>query len=389
MAALQRFVWSHAAGVACGIWVVAFGIVITVTMLRDTSRTSFAVYARAGRQWLQSQPLYNLQNIDGFQYFPTSALLFAPFAELGDLTAQMTWRALNWALYAFGIWRMARKFARGRTPECFLIVTCLAVGCSTISLGNGQANLTLAALILHACADLAERRFWRATTVMVLGLALKPLMAVPLLLFVALYRSVMWRLTPVLGLIFAAPWLLRDNAYVNQQYADCLTKLQLCSNPDRLFEDLHGLLTTLHIALSQGAYLTIRGGAALCVLALAYWVRRRVLEPHASFLIAALAGSYLMLFNPRTQSSSYVMVVAPAALLCALALLEGSRARLRARVTLAIVVCWTISHHMVAAVEFWLRPVACLVFFAVLVDQIRRRSRLPLTAPRARLMHLQ
>jgi hypothetical protein len=151
------------------------------------------------------------------------------------------------------------------------------------------------------------------------------------------------------------------------QYQDCVAKLALCANPDRLFEDVRGLLTQAGVTLSSRNYLLLRTGAALSVFALA--VRAlRVEEPRSTFLVSSLALAYLMLFNPRTLSSSYALTGAVSALLGAQYLLQR-RYRLTVAI-LAIQLAWSINHHVVPWVEFWLRPLACVAFFAVLAYEI-------------------
>jgi hypothetical protein len=119
---------------------------------------------------------------------------------------------------------------------------------------------------------------------------------------------------------------------------------------------------------SQATFMRVRGVAALGILGLGVWTRRRTREPRASLLIAALAGSYLMLFNPRTLSSSYALTVGPAALLAAVFVLE--RRTRGAAVMLAIVLCWTVSYQLLPFVQHWLRPLACMAFLAVLIQQV-------------------
>jgi glucose dehydrogenase len=72
-----------------------------------------------------------------------------------------------------------------------------------------------------------------------------------------------------------------------------------------------------------------------------------------------------MLFNPRTQSTSYTMTASIAALLAATCLLEG---RTRAALALAAVVFgWTVNHNDFPFIEFWLKPLVCIAFGAMLV----------------------
>lgn len=359
--------------VAAGtLWCLGFALMIGLLLAGRLDSIPYHVYAAAGRRWLAHAPLYETETIDGFQYFPQSALLLAPFAWFGSPWGDVAWRATNWALYALGIWRVSRLLAPNRAPACFLLATCLAIASATGSLGNGQANLAIAALTLHVAAELMQQHWWLATAILALGFALKPLMVVLLLLVWVVYRPMAWRIPLALGSVFGVPWLLRDNAYVMAQYAACATKLSMCAAPDRLFEDLRGLLATFGWLMPHSTYWVVRLVAAACVLLTVLWTRRRVPEPHASFLLAGFAGSYLMLFNPRTLSTSYVMTVSFAAIASALYLLQR---RVRAALAaLSIVLAWTISYRVFSCLEHWLRPLACIAFGALLTCQAFERQ---------------
>ena len=63
------------------------------------------------------------------------------------------------------------------------------------ALRYGQANAMLAALILHAGACLSRGQWWRASALMVLAFATKPLGIVLPLLAVTVYAPLRWRLS--------------------------------------------------------------------------------------------------------------------------------------------------------------------------------------------------
>jgi hypothetical protein len=338
----------------------------------------YGVYAEAGRHWLHAQPLYDLSNIDGFQYFPQSALIFTPFAWLGTPAGDIAWRAISWFGYACGLWRLARQLAPARARECFLLASGFAVTCASNNLGNGQANLALAALMLHIAADLTERHYARATALLTFGLCLKPLMLVMLLLVWPLERELRWRIPAALIIAVFAPFLLREHAYVVRQYLDSWAKLRLCAAPDRLFEDLRSLLVTLGLGakLRDRPFTLLRVVAAGVTLATAFWMRARLPRARFNLFVVALAGTYLMLFNPRTLSSSYTMPMAAAALLEASYLLHRRWAA--AAVLSGVLASWTIHPHLFPAAQHCLRPLAALAFSAMLVGEVlafQRRAR--------------
>jgi len=363
---------------AWALWVASFAILRVLGRALHWAAVPYATYAAAGGRWLAHEPLYDLSNIDGFQYFPPAALVFAPLAWLGSPLGDELWRALGWGACALGMSRLTRVLMPARAGDHFVLATAFAIGPASANLANGQANLLMAALTFHATVELVLRRWWRAAALLAFGLALKPLMIVPLLLVGALYRPMTLRLLPALAVAFGAPFLIRDHAYLTAQYTGSVSKLAMSANPGRQFEDVRGLIATMGGHLPQRAYLVVRATAALGVLGLGVRVRRMMQEPEASFFVTALALSYLMLFNPRTLTSSYVMTGCVAALLAARSVLRrrwGEAASLG-----AILLAWSVNHAVVPFVEHWLRPLACVAFFALLGREVQRARSAPAAA---------
>jgi Glycosyltransferase family 87 len=330
----------------------------------------FDTYYASAQRWLAHQPLYETRTIDGFQYFPHAALLFAPFTLWGAGAANIAWRTLWWVSYGFGMWRVGGLLVPARKGQTFLIATCLALGPAVGGLSNGQANLALAALTLHVAAELIAQRWWRATLLLAGGLALKPLM-LPLLLIVwVLWGAISVRLPIALLAVSIFPLLLTDVPYCIEQYTSCVTKLSMTATPDRLFEDVRGLLASLGWLLPHPLYLVIRALAAAAALWICRQARRNVRDPQATVLIAALAVGYLMLFNPRTLSSSYTMTSCMAGLFAAAYLFERQRAAALTLVSVAL--AWTVNRHWpgFGFIKDWLKPAACVAFDALLIREV-------------------
>ena len=130
------------------------------------------------------------------------------------------------------------------------------------------------------------------------------------------------------------------------------------------------VVATLGWWMPHAIYLVVRAVAALVTLALCWRARARLQLATAAVVIAAAAATYLMLFNPRTQSTSYVIATAPAAALAALHLLER---RWSAAAPLVIVtLAWMVSYHDVAAIEFWLKPLGAVILAAALIHTVHR-----------------
>ncbi len=356
--------------VAIAAWVLAFAVIIALVLTGHKATRSYQVYEGAGRHWLHGQPLYETHDVEGFQYFPQAAIVMAAFAWLGQPLGGVLWRTLWWTMYAVGVWRVTRRLAPERAERGFLLASALAIWPGTGALGNGQANLAVAGLLLHATVELVDRRWWRATAVLAFGVALKPLMAVPLLLAGALHRPMRGRLVLALVIVAGVPWLAQHHAYVSAQYTTCLAKLRLAEQPPGLYEDLRGLIATVGWRLPHPIYVVVRAVAALATLGLCWRAKDRLRPAHAGVVIAACAATYLMLFNPRTQSTSYAIATGPAAALAALHLLE--RRWSAAAPLLAVILAWMISYHDVGFVEFWLKPLGSVVLASALIVTVQR-----------------
>lgn len=358
---------------AISVWVISFAAVAFLVggglLLKSSLCKTYAcsddvwrAYTGAARHWLARAPLYNLRNIDLFQYFPQAAIVLVPFSWLGAVAGGVVWRAAGWALYGSAAWRVTRLWP---DQSLFLLMSLFLLGPAAMSLLSGQTNLPLAAAVLHAACELGRERRGRATFWLMLALALKPIALVPVLLTLVQYPRMRGPLLLGLLLFLLAPFVTAPPAYVIEQYRTCGMKLLMSSQPDRYFEELRGLLWKLGWSISSRVLLALQLIAALGAAGLSLQIRRRWREPFAALMMYALAAAYLMLFNPRTQPNSFV-IIAPAAALPAALLLVRGRAR-AALPLLAMLLFWSGAARIA---EFWLKPLASIAFAVLLVREI-------------------
>ncbi len=194
------------------------------------------------------------------------------------------------------------------------------------------------------------------------GVAMKPQFAVLALLVWALYRPMRWRIPVTLVVAFLVPWLVADPAYVAEQYATLLPKLSLGAKPEPHYEDLRGMVATFGWVIPHDVATVLRVVAAFATLAIGAVARRRVREPYAIALIVALAAAYLMVFNPRSQSSSYAIPGAIVAVLAAMYWCERRRGAFV--VVLLMQVAFTLNHNYLPPIELWLKPLALIALGA-------------------------
>ena len=288
-------------------------LVINADVVRSPLKhTTMPTYRQATTQWWAGEDPYSLNAHAGFLYFPQAAFLFTPFNALPFLAGEILWRATTFGLFAYSLMRLNAFFlSRKLTPpgNSFLILVLLAVPSSFASLRNAQFDLPLAALIVLTAAEIASARWTAASAWICLAVALKPLAVVPLLLFAALYWQLIPRLAAGLLLVLALPFLHWNPAFVAHEYVRCFQTLVWASRGDEpKYSDLAALLSHADYDAPNALKTIARLLFALIYLGLGAMALRRLSRLEAAWTVGALSADYLMLFNPRTETCSYVFL---------------------------------------------------------------------------------
>ncbi len=289
-----------------------FFAIVADAVKSPQKHTTMPTYRFASTQWWQGQDPYTQDQHGGFLYFPQAAFLFTPFNLAPFVLGEILWRAFIFGLFCYALVRLNDFFLsreHSHRGKNFLILCLLTIPSSLASLRNAQFDLPLAALIVMTAAEIASSRWTAATVWLCLAIALKPLAVVPLLLFGAIY----WKLIPrvVIGLlvVLALPFLHWSPAYVAHEYYRCFQTLMSASKGDEpKFSDLAALLSHVGIDPSYELKTVVRVVFALVFLGLAWTGARRLGRVEAAWVIGALSADYLMLFNPRTETCSYVFL---------------------------------------------------------------------------------
>lgn len=309
-------------------WLVwgVFALVIAIGLVAKTkpSHVTRTYFPTAETWWAGEADIYS-EGIAGYLYLPQSVYLFSPFLVFPEgPTREIAWRLFGLALFAFGLRRVLRRVTPDDGARHFELVTLLVLIATASSARNGQTNLHLAGIMLHACADLIDRRWWRATFWLWGGMLAKPLALVMLLLVGALVGPMRGRLAVGLAAFALLPFAHLDFAYVQEQYALAFEKLGRSSQPGaKPYDDFVGILRRLGVELPQIARTAIAGAMALVTLALAARARRQGTAAEGFWALTALAATYLMLFNPRTEMNSYVILAPWLAMQAACAWLDA------------------------------------------------------------------
>jgi alpha-1,2-mannosyltransferase len=293
-------------------WLLIFVIICGDVVRHPLSHNTTSTYRAASTLWWETHDVYNYRAHDGFFYFPQAALIFSPFNVLPFFAGEIIWRVVGFGLFAYALVRLQQVFLHGKRysfGKTFLILSLLAIPSAFASLRNAQFDLPLAALVVLAAAEVASARWTAAAVYLCLGVALKPLAVVPLLLFGALY----WKLIPrvIVGLIIVAllPFLTETPAFVAHEYVRCFQTLEIASvGNEARYSDLAALLSRFGYDAPEILKTIARVFFALAYLGLGALAIRRLPRVNAAWTVGALAADYLMLFNPRTETCSYVFL---------------------------------------------------------------------------------
>jgi len=332
-------------------------------------------YRLASTQWWQGQDVYSYNAHAGFLYFPQAAFLFTPFNALPFYAGELLWRVVTFGLFFYALVRLNKFFLirDGLSSEkSFLLLSLLAVPSSMASLRNAQFDLPLAALVVLATAEMARARWSLASVWLCLGLALKPLAAVPLLLFDALYRKLIPRIVIGLLMVVALPFLHWNPTYVAHEYVRCYQTLVWATQANEpRYSELGALLSHVGIYPPDLLKTVARVVFALIYLGLGWMAVSRRSLPEAAWTVGALSADYLMLFNPRTETCSYVFL---GPFVASLALFYLSQAKHRALGWFLVFAALGFACDAIPIVhgltDRWLKPFLALLFLPILIQFI-------------------
>jgi len=302
----RRALW-----IAWSSWALLF-LVVGAIIASGTDRTVVPAYRLGALNWLAGRGLYDGTGIGGFVYFPQAAILFIPFAMVSQTAGEVLWRLVNIAVFAAGLKSFACLAGERSGKELFPLMTLAALPLAWDCARNGQATLALAGLMLLGVVDIARTRWLRATLWLAIGLAVKPLVIVLILLIMAVYRPITWRLLLGIAALELSPFLMQYPGYVLQQYSACFQNMTTAAHVSVI---AHGwttpftaLRTIAGIDVPERIQTAIRLLAAGGTLALCFYTRKRHDNVHSAVYIYSLAVLYLMLFSPRTENNTYVML---------------------------------------------------------------------------------
>jgi hypothetical protein len=353
-------------------WIVwlAFTLAVTALVVLERERRSVTpVYREATEAWHARRPLY-VDGIHGFLYLPSAAMLYTPFTWPPGPWGGVVWRWVGLAVLATGVWRLA-AFGGGPRERRFLVLTALTLPILASSARNGQMNVPMAGLMAHAAVDLAGAAWWRAAAGLALAFALKPTVLPLALLAVVLYPATSWRFGVLAAGVLALPFAAAEAAYVGAQYAGFVDKMRVAgAPPPGRWQDVTGIPRALGYVPPAGLMTALRLAAAAATLVLCWLARRRFGPERGALFLLVLGACYILLWNPRTEGVTYLILVPALGVLADWTLAADRRSR-AGWLCVAIALVLAVSHLLTPGkYNPWLRPAVTLVFLGYVVGLI-------------------
>lgn len=289
------------------VWVVYAGVITTIVAVNPSGRSATLEYQRATDNWWSGKTLYEGKN--RYLYLPHFAVFYTPFELLPDRVGEPLWRLICMASLAWALWAAVSRLAPAQKEAVFLVATVLVLPSTFASARNGQVNMPLAALFILTALALARERWWLAVVFLALTLVFKPIALAPILLCAVIYPKLRIPMLAVLVVTAIIPLAHPSPAYAFGEYGAFVAKLQSAGKPTgNSWCDFAGMLRVVGINLPSAIQLAIRALAGILTLGLCWRAAKCSDAVRAAFTVLLLSTIYLMLFNPRTETNSYVML---------------------------------------------------------------------------------
>jgi hypothetical protein len=317
---------------------------MSIYLLLNPTRTGVVPnYRFAATHWWDGTSMYP-GGTHGFLYAPPFAVLFSLVNVLRpEILGEILWRAFGFGLFAYalrslsacslqpavspsafrfpnppapaGIPSIAERLDRmggGRSEganSAFLTLVLLAVPASLASLNNGQTNLPLSACLVLTALALRDQRWNLASILLTLCLILKPIALAPWLLAFAVIPAM--RIPLLIGLpsLVVLGFLHPSPSYAWGQWVEFFVKLGHSYTPENLrVSDLFGAIDRAGVQIPPMLEKGVRAAACLGALAWVWQSYRRQGLASASWALWVATALVFTVFNPRSETNSYVLI---------------------------------------------------------------------------------
>lgn len=293
---------------AIAIWAGLIAVMVGLALAGDKHRVN-EHYFRAATSWLSGEDFYT-DDGRGFLYAPTSVVLYIPFVIFPEPLSDALWRLVAIGTFATGVWRVTglSNSPRRSHGQAWAALLSLLVGVAACR--NGQATVPMAGAMLHAAACIARQRWNGAAFWLVLALVLKPI-AVPFVMLAAVLHRPLWSRTAV-GFVLAAllPFACQTPEYVVDQYRQFGRMLAVAYDlgDHDAWAQGFAALRIWGLDTPRPVQTLVRLTTAAGALVLLWKLSAKLSRPKFVMALYTVATIWTMLFNPRTENNTYMMM---------------------------------------------------------------------------------
>ncbi|MDA1013981.1 MAG: glycosyltransferase family 87 protein [Planctomycetota bacterium] len=295
---------------ALNLWVILAAVVSVKAVVQPDDKTVFPCFADSARNWWADQTMYDSPGrTTGFRYGPPFAVLASPFAVFPNWFGGICWNAAGLCLLVMSIRTLARHVLPGDWPprrEALLLALSL-VG-SVRGIWSAQSNSFVFAFAAFGLADIARRRYWRASIWLAACVTIKlwPL-ALVMLLMACRPGQLIGRFSVAICGFFALPFATRPVDIVLRHYSEWLT---LLTGPYRTlrqggYRDFHTILEQFFQSIDDRIYLGLQLATAAGTLAWCLWRSRHEDTPALLTSVFSMWLCWQLLLGPGTERLTF------------------------------------------------------------------------------------
>jgi hypothetical protein len=308
--------------VLAGLWIAA--VIITAIQGTLDHNNTFEIYRTSWHNLVAGRDLYgaNPSHHDYFDYSPTFAVLFAPFAIVPFGLGLLLWNALNAGTLYWGL-------GRALNDDQAFVARIIVFGDTIGALQHGQSNALVAGLIVLAFSELVRARERAGAAALAIGAAIKvfPMDAAVFALWrprripiVALWTLLFGAALLSLPLLFLSPrelaeqfsaWFARQPAMATGQYSvmDHLrrwTGLAMPNWPVQMLGAVFVAAPLLRAQFRDDSQVRLRLFALASVLMFSVLFNHKAESP--TFVIAAAGVAIWFAVSERSRSTWSLLV---------------------------------------------------------------------------------
>ena len=353
----------------------AWLIFCIVSLLRTHPRrfgSTFQAYLTAAHSFWNGQPIYDLNQLGEYLYWPVSLLVLGPLPQLQPIVAAAIAMAVSAIILSVASVVFLRVFLPERSSAETLqlagVLLMINIPAAWFNFKYVQAQIGMTAFMMLAAAAIARRQWPMASLWMFFSVIVKPLSLVMLLLCGATQA----RLRIGLGLALIAalllPFAFADVHYIAGEYRTWFVKLQQLASVEPgqwpYQADFASMLDTFGIDLPHAVQTGVRLAAALGTLVLVWRVARMQNPATFAMAVTLFSGCYITLFGPRNEFLSFLVLTPP---LTALALTLLTRNGRDQRAWALIAAAVVIGFHGALEVDRVLKPFLTFIILGWLI----------------------